>query len=353
MPASPSGPRPVRWSTPAERSATCSWCSGRSTTRPTTLHIVSALRTPLLACGDDDLFRFKWERRGRWSYLADQPDTVPLDDPVRAALAYLRSLYEERTWLAPFGVAGADHPGPTSPGARLRRGPAPRRVAAAALRDRPGPGLERGHRREPAPVPALGDRADGRRGPGGRVDPARERRRRRAHPDHPRGQGARVPDHHRLGHVDRAVEPVGARRSGLSRQREPGRRHRRLQVREQGHHRRVRRVGPDRRADGPPRTHPPALRGLHQGPRPPDRVRAPQGAHQSAQTERPHQRRAAPRRHGRPGGRPARCRDRCETRSGRSWSSRRLLRHPSRSGRPSERMRCGSPVARPRWPPAR
>ena len=35
------------------------------------------------ACGDDDLFRFKGERRGRWSYLADQPDTVPLDDPVR------------------------------------------------------------------------------------------------------------------------------------------------------------------------------------------------------------------------------------------------------------------------------
>jgi ATP-dependent helicase/nuclease subunit A len=70
------------------------------------LHIVSALRTPLLACGDDDLFRFKWERRGRWSYLADQPDTVPLDDPVRAALTYLRSLYEERTWLAPSELLG-------------------------------------------------------------------------------------------------------------------------------------------------------------------------------------------------------------------------------------------------------
>jgi ATP-dependent exoDNAse (exonuclease V) beta subunit len=70
------------------------------------LHIVSALRTPLLACGDDDLFRFKWERRGRWSYLADQPDTVPLDDPVRAALGYLRSLYEERTWLAPSELLG-------------------------------------------------------------------------------------------------------------------------------------------------------------------------------------------------------------------------------------------------------
>ncbi|MHB8593591.1 MAG: UvrD-helicase domain-containing protein, partial [Acidimicrobiales bacterium] len=65
------------------------------------LHIVSALRTPLLGCGDDDLFRFKWERKGRWSYLADQPDTVPADDPVRLGLQYLTFLYGQRHWLAP------------------------------------------------------------------------------------------------------------------------------------------------------------------------------------------------------------------------------------------------------------
>jgi ATP-dependent exoDNAse (exonuclease V) beta subunit len=65
------------------------------------LRIVSALRTPLLACGDDDLFRFKCERRGHWSYLADQPGTVPAVDPVRIGLDYLRSLYDERHWRAP------------------------------------------------------------------------------------------------------------------------------------------------------------------------------------------------------------------------------------------------------------
>jgi len=70
------------------------------------LRVVSALRTPLLACGDDDLFRFKVERNGRWSYLADQPDTVPADDPVRMGLAYLRSLYDERHWLAPSELLG-------------------------------------------------------------------------------------------------------------------------------------------------------------------------------------------------------------------------------------------------------
>jgi len=65
------------------------------------LHVVSALRTPLLACGDDDLFRFKVERKGRWSYVGDQPDTVPTDDPVRLGLAFLHSLHKERAWLTP------------------------------------------------------------------------------------------------------------------------------------------------------------------------------------------------------------------------------------------------------------
>ena len=71
------------------------------------LHTVSALRTPLLACGDDDLFRFKWERKGRWNYLADQPDTVPIEDPVRAGLGYLRGLFDKRTWLAPSELLGS------------------------------------------------------------------------------------------------------------------------------------------------------------------------------------------------------------------------------------------------------
>lgn len=62
------------------------------------LRIVAALRTPLLSCGDDDLFRFRVERWGRWSYLADQPDTVPDDDPVLAGLTYLRALHDERWW---------------------------------------------------------------------------------------------------------------------------------------------------------------------------------------------------------------------------------------------------------------
>lgn len=70
------------------------------------LYIVSALRTPLLGCGDDDLFRFARMYGGRWSYLADQPDTVPADDPVRLGLDYLRSLHDERHWRAPSELLG-------------------------------------------------------------------------------------------------------------------------------------------------------------------------------------------------------------------------------------------------------
>ena len=62
------------------------------------LHVVSALRTPLLASGDDDLFRFKVERGGLWDYLRNLPATVPADDPVRRGLAFLRALHDEHMW---------------------------------------------------------------------------------------------------------------------------------------------------------------------------------------------------------------------------------------------------------------
>ncbi|MDP1793987.1 MAG: UvrD-helicase domain-containing protein, partial [Acidimicrobiales bacterium] len=65
------------------------------------LHVVSALRTPLLACGDDDLFRFKVERKGHWTYTGSQPDSVPADDPVRVGLEFLRALHDNKPWCSP------------------------------------------------------------------------------------------------------------------------------------------------------------------------------------------------------------------------------------------------------------
>ena len=64
------------------------------------LAIVAALRTPLFACGDDDLFRFKVEQGGRWNHLATQPATV-LPGPVLDGIAYLRHLHGQRHWRTP------------------------------------------------------------------------------------------------------------------------------------------------------------------------------------------------------------------------------------------------------------
>ena len=65
------------------------------------LRILAALRTPLLGCADDDLFRFRVERGGHWGYLTEQPLSVPSDDPVRAALEHLRRLHDEQRWRTP------------------------------------------------------------------------------------------------------------------------------------------------------------------------------------------------------------------------------------------------------------
>jgi ATP-dependent exoDNAse (exonuclease V) beta subunit len=64
------------------------------------LAVVSALRTPLFGCGDDDLFRFKVVQRGRWNLLAPQPDTVG-PGPVLDGLRYLRVIHDDRHWQTP------------------------------------------------------------------------------------------------------------------------------------------------------------------------------------------------------------------------------------------------------------
>jgi len=64
------------------------------------LRIVSALRTPLLGCGDDDLFRHKVLDGRTWSYNTPTPPD-PADGIVSAGLAFLRDLHENRYWYSP------------------------------------------------------------------------------------------------------------------------------------------------------------------------------------------------------------------------------------------------------------
>jgi ATP-dependent exoDNAse (exonuclease V) beta subunit len=68
------------------------------------LSLVTALRSPLFACGDDDLVTYKLGLDGALSYLDPELDERPPDHPVVAALLYLRDLHGRLPWLAPSEV---------------------------------------------------------------------------------------------------------------------------------------------------------------------------------------------------------------------------------------------------------
>jgi ATP-dependent exoDNAse (exonuclease V) beta subunit len=68
------------------------------------LAIVSTLRSPLFACGDDDLFRFKVLQGGTWNFLAHQRDAVE-PGPVVDGLRYLAARHRDRHWTSPAELA--------------------------------------------------------------------------------------------------------------------------------------------------------------------------------------------------------------------------------------------------------
>jgi ATP-dependent helicase/nuclease subunit A len=65
-----------------------------------TVSLVAALRCPLYGCSDVDLFTYHQARR-KWDLPATPTDSLDPAHPVVAALAHLRSLWEERWWLSP------------------------------------------------------------------------------------------------------------------------------------------------------------------------------------------------------------------------------------------------------------
>lgn len=66
------------------------------------LAVVSALRTPMYGCGDDDLYAY-YRAVGSWSYFAPEVEASQHNEHSRVAtaLAHLRALYEEHTLVAP------------------------------------------------------------------------------------------------------------------------------------------------------------------------------------------------------------------------------------------------------------
>jgi ATP-dependent exoDNAse (exonuclease V) beta subunit len=65
------------------------------------LTLVSALRSPIFGCGDDDLYTFKVEHGGRWDHQVPLPDSLPPDHPVGDALRTLAEWHDARYWSSP------------------------------------------------------------------------------------------------------------------------------------------------------------------------------------------------------------------------------------------------------------
>ena len=63
------------------------------------LSLITALRAPLFACGDDDLFTFRAHHGGAWNHQAPVPDSVPEDHRVGLGMRYLGELHRARYWL--------------------------------------------------------------------------------------------------------------------------------------------------------------------------------------------------------------------------------------------------------------
>ncbi len=68
------------------------------------LSLVTALRSALFGCGDDDLWRWKRDG-GRFSLRADMPEAMATT-PVGRAVDYLKCLSYEARWLTPSQVLG-------------------------------------------------------------------------------------------------------------------------------------------------------------------------------------------------------------------------------------------------------
>ncbi len=67
------------------------------------LSLVTALRSMLFGCGDDDLLRFREELSGSWAIFDDLED-LDQSDPVVEAIGFLGRLARQRNWSSPAAL---------------------------------------------------------------------------------------------------------------------------------------------------------------------------------------------------------------------------------------------------------
>ena len=141
--ASRTGRRRRRSSTAPARSATCSLTLQAVDDPTDQLALVSALRSPVFGCGDDDLYTFRSATAAAGTTSRRSPSRSPTT--TRSPRRCVRS----RPGTTTRSVAGAERAArphrPRAPRARGRLRPrsAPRPVAAGAVRRRPGSRVRR------------------------------------------------------------------------------------------------------------------------------------------------------------------------------------------------------------------
>ena len=100
------------------------------------LALVSALRSPVLGCGDDDLYTFRVDHGGRWNHQAPLPDSLPPDHAVAEAMRALAAWHEARLWLGPERAPRPHRARTACARGRLRTRAATRPVATGRFVDR-------------------------------------------------------------------------------------------------------------------------------------------------------------------------------------------------------------------------
>ena len=290
---------------------------------------MSALRSPIFGCGDDDLYTFKVEHGGRWDHQRRAPESLPPDHPVGDAMRALAEWHDARLLVVAQRAARPDRARAARARGRVRARPTARPLAARALRGRAGARVRRRRGRERARLPRLG-RPPGQRG-------ARVVETVLPETD---DDAVRILTIHGAKGLEFPITIV----SGMTTQ-GAGRSRRcaaacspttatptRLRVSKPGHHRGIRALRAHRRADGLPREASAPLRGDDPRPRPPRGVGAPAG---EGAGRRPHQ--VDPRRAG-----VARRR-----RAARVGGLHRLRRRRSRRSQPTPRSAPHAPSPPP------
>ena len=185
----PTGSRAARWCTPTDEVRDLLAVLRASTTPATRSPSSPRCARRAFGCGDDDLVEFR-SAGGRWDHRRDRPEASPATTRWPGRWQRCARYHEVRNWRPVARAHRAGPPRAAALRADLRRAPAPRPLAAPALRARPGARLRRRRRRHRSATWRWADLQTAEDATVVETIVARDRRRRGAHHDRARAPRA-------------------------------------------------------------------------------------------------------------------------------------------------------------------